>query len=101
MRGLVYRDDRNGPTVLWNPEIVERRGRQVGWEGCLSLPDLYRIERPQAIAVTAFDVVGDPVRMRFHDTQARLLCHEVDHLEGRLIDVFARDVRKRKLREGP
>lgn len=96
LRGMAYRDREDGPTVLWNMQIVARKGRQLGWERCLSLPDAYFVERPRSIVVTGVDVLGVDVRFPAHDFQARMLCHEYDHLEGRLVDAIAKQVRRHK-----
>lgn len=93
---MIVRHELEGPTILSNPRIVEQRGKRTGWEGCLSLPDLYLVRRPCSVVVEAQDIVGDPVRLRAREFFARLLAHEVDHLEGRLIDAAALEVRERR-----
>ncbi len=71
--------------VLINPEIVGRRGRQLGWEGCLSVPNLVaEVERPAELTVAGLDRVGRPVRHRCTGLLARTVAHEMDHLAGRL-----------------
>lgn len=97
LRMMIVRHEIEGPMILANPKIVDRKGRQLGWEGCLSLPDeLFFVERPRSVVVEALDVVGDPVRLRASDFFARLLSHEIDHLDGRLVDGLAKEVRRRK-----
>ena len=71
--------------VLINPEIVARRGRQLGWEGCLSVPNLVaHVQRPAEVTVVGIDRGGRPVRYRCSGLLARAVAHEVDHLAGRL-----------------
>lgn len=96
LRLMVYLDSQDGPTVLANAHVVDRRGKQTGWESCLSFPDLkFRVERAQAVVVEADDILGLPVRLKFHDFPARLMQHEIDHLDGRLVDAIAKDSRRR------
>lgn len=79
--------------VLINPEIVGRRGRQRGWEGCLSVPNLVAlVDRPAEVTVAGIDRGGSSVRYRCAGLLARAVAHEVDHLEGRLyVDLVGLD----------
>jgi len=71
--------------VLVNPEIVGRSGRQLGWEGCLSVPHTVApVERALEVVVRGRDLAGHSVRYRRRGLVARAIEHEVDHLEGRL-----------------
>ena len=66
-----------------NPEIYEREGSQVGEEGCLSVPGLVgTVERPEKIKMRAQDIDGNWKEYEFEDFEARVMCHEYDHLEG-------------------
>ena len=68
-----------------NPEIIETDGEQTGYEGCLSLPDLYGIvTRPEYVKVRAFDRFGNEFTVDGHGLTARAFCHETDHLEGKI-----------------
>lgn len=69
--------------VLINPKIVHRKGEQIGPEGCLSIP-LLRGDVPRAyeIVVKAVDADGRPLRRRASGFEARVIQHEVDHLDG-------------------
>jgi len=70
---------------LIDPEIVSRKGSEVADEGCLSLPRLFgEVERPTEVVVRARDLSGKWVKIRGEGLLARALCHEVDHLDGRL-----------------
>jgi peptide deformylase len=72
-------------TPLIDPEIVSRKGAEVSDEGCLSLPRLFgEVERPTHVVVRARDLSGKWVKIRGEGLLARALCHEVDHLDGRL-----------------
>jgi peptide deformylase len=69
--------------VFINPVIRNRSGSAVGEEGCLSLPGLYAdVARPEAITVEAFDIDGQPFRIKTDDLPARVIQHETDHLDG-------------------
>lgn len=75
--------DREGELVLVNPEILERKGREYGEEGCLSFPGLYaEVERALRIQVRYQDLQGQVHERRFEDFVARVIQHEVDHLRG-------------------
>ncbi len=69
--------------VFINPAIKNRSGTAVGEEGCLSLPGLYAdVARPEIITVDAFDLDGQPFRVKVDDLPARVIQHESDHLDG-------------------
>ena len=66
-----------------NPVITETEGSQVGEEGCLSVPDLVgTVERPEKIRIQALDLDGQMQEYEFEGFDARVMCHEYDHLEG-------------------
>jgi peptide deformylase len=71
-------------TVLVNPVLTPiGEGRAEGWEGCLSIPDLRgKVSRWTALAVEGLDRRGRPVSYEARDFHARVLQHEVDHLDG-------------------
>jgi peptide deformylase len=73
--------------VLINPRITQNRGNQlVLAEGCLSCPDIkVEIARYPEIKVRGFDVHGQKIGKRYLDFVARIVQHEMDHLEGKLI----------------
>ena len=70
-------------TVFINPEITSRKGSELGEEGCLSLPDLYAdVRRAEAITVEAYDLDGQGFEFTLDDLPARVVQHELDHLDG-------------------
>jgi peptide deformylase len=106
-RLLVFQASHDAePTALINPEIVWSSAEEaVAEEGCLSLPRVSMdVERPLYVAVSGLDVDGDRVRLEASGLEARVLQHEIDHLDGILIlDRTERDQRKgalRALRDG-
>jgi peptide deformylase len=106
-RLLVYRVQQQGElAALVNPEI-EWAGRDTESmeEGCLSLPGvLVDVDRPIHVRVRAKNEYGEPILIEASGLEARVIQHEIDHLDGVLIlDRTSRDQRKeamRVLREG-
>jgi peptide deformylase len=101
-RVLVYRVEPDAPLgVLVNPEI-EWKGDEleVMEEGCLSLPGVgVEVERPVHVRVRATDERGAPLTIEASGLEARVIQHEVDHLDGVLIlDRTTRDQRKQAMR---
>ncbi len=69
--------------TLINPEIVKAQGRQVGPEGCLSIPGwVGDVPRADLITVKAIDLDNKPIRLKKSGFVARVLQHEIDHLDG-------------------
>jgi peptide deformylase len=66
-----------------NPRIVEQEGVCVMEEGCLSIPEIREeVERPERIRLRWQDLDGKPQEHWFEDLEARVIQHELDHLEG-------------------
>ena len=93
-RRVVVIDVGDGLVELINPEITSREGSQCGREGCLSLPGRQGIvTRPNKVTVKAQDRKGNPIELSAEGFFARAVCHELDHLDGRLyIDVMDREL---------
>jgi peptide deformylase len=71
--------------ILFNPLIVEQQGEAVCEEGCLSVPDITeKVSRPYRVTVKALDLEGREILVEGEDYLARALCHEIDHLDGKL-----------------
>jgi peptide deformylase len=90
--------------VLINPEIVEKNGRQVGEEGCLSIPGFREdVKRALKIRLRAQDVEGGFFEIGGEELLARAMQHELDHLNGILfinhVSPLKRDLIKRKIRK--
>ena len=82
---VIEIDKEDGLIELVNPEIVSTSGRQIGLEGCLSLPGQWGIvERPWKVTVKAQDRNGEEFEITGEGLLARCLCHELDHLDGNL-----------------
>ncbi|MFL5860613.1 MAG: peptide deformylase [Solirubrobacteraceae bacterium] len=101
-RVLVYRVHQQSPVAaLVNPEI-EWTGDELETleEGCLSLPHVHvDVERPVHIVVTALNEYGEPIRIEASGLEARVIQHEIDHLDGVLVlDRVSRSQRKEAMR---
>lgn len=73
------------PLVLINPEIIETSGSQTGDEGCLSVPGMSgTVTRPNHVKVRALDEKMEEYILEGEELLARAICHETDHLHGRL-----------------
>ena len=106
-RLLVYRAYPEDPLVaLVNPTLTwQSEEQESAEEGCLSLPGVHvEVERPARVRVQAQDGHGDPLEIEAEGLVARVIQHEIDHLDGVLIlDRISREARKeamRALREG-
>jgi peptide deformylase len=104
-RILVYRaSDEDEPKVLINPQLVERSDEtEVGTEGCLSLLGgelQVPVARHLRVRVSGRDASGDAVDLDVEGFEARVIQHEIDHLDGILIFDRAEDQERREaLRE--
>lgn len=77
------RDDRSGELVLCNPRITRKKGREFGEEGCLSFPGIHaEVERWVDITVAYQDLDGRECTMTATGWLARIVQHELDHLDG-------------------
>ena len=102
-RALVYRayadDDITAlvnPVIEWQSEELE-----IAEEGCLSLPGVHvEVERPARVRVRAQDAGGAELSVEAEGLRARVIQHEIDHLDGVLIlDRISRQARKEAMRE--
>ncbi len=102
-RVLVYRVAEEGPTrVLVNPRVTRASDEtETDQEGCLSIGEvLMDVPRAVSITVEAKDVDGTPLTLEADDYEARVIQHEMDHLDGILIlDRTSKDQRRAALRE--
>jgi peptide deformylase len=102
-RVLVYQLGGDAPlAALVNPEIEWRSDdEETVEEGCLSLPGVHvDVDRAIHVRVRAHDQNGDEVRIEASGLEARVIQHEVDHLDGLLIlDRTTREQRKQAMRE--
>jgi peptide deformylase len=101
-RLLVYRVEHDSPVnALVNPVLEWSGGdKETMEEGCLSLPGVHvDVERPVHVRVRARDAGGDEILVEASGLEARVIQHEMDHLDGVLIlDRTPRDQRKEAMR---
>jgi peptide deformylase len=101
-RLLVYRVQSGAPlAALANPVIEwSSNEEETAEEGCLSLPSVHvEVERPVHVRVRAQDEYGEPILIEASGLEARVIQHELDHLDGVLIlDRTPRDQRKEAMR---
>ena len=88
-RVVVIETPEDGLIEFINPEILSCSGEQVGEEGCLSVPGRWGItKRPMHVTVRALDRHGMPFEITGSGLLAKAMCHEIDHLDGKLyIDI--------------
>jgi len=80
---IIVMNPNRKPLVLVNPIITDREGSLIAEEGCLSIPGLYGdVERFAKVTVEGFDRKGRPVAYEMEGMSARIIQHEIDHLDG-------------------
>ena len=105
-RILVMDDGKRGVQALINPVIESRSGTVREEEGCLSLPGIFaEVERSRTITVRATDADGKPISFEAGGLKARVVQHELDHLDGvlfidRLPPVTSDRIKKKIQKEG-
>jgi peptide deformylase len=101
-RVLVFRAYTDDPiTALINPELDwSSEELEIAEEGCLSLPGVHvEVERPGQVRVHGQDATGAPLEIEAEGLEARVIQHEIDHLDGVLIlDRISREARKEAMR---
>ena len=100
LKRLFVFDVGEGPQAVINPVISDHRGEWVFEEGCLSIPGLSgEVVRPKEVHLTGVDLDGGAVSFEADELLARVVQHELDHLDGVLfIDRMEPDARKEALR---
>ncbi len=79
-------DDGKDLLILINPKITYKKGKVVAFEGCLSLPGCeLEIKRPEKITVEYLNKRGLEQKLKANGLLARVICHEIDHLEGKTL----------------
>jgi len=96
-------DDRSPSYVMFNPIILESSGEVVMKEGCLSYPGLFlNVKRESTVKVAWFDAAQKPQEREFTGLTARIVLHELDHLDGvcftRLVPKVSLDIAKGKVK---
>ncbi len=97
-------EDESKKLVIINPEITLREGKQVGEEGCLSIPGFREpLTRANKVSVRARNEKGEPIELSGEELLARALQHEIDHLKGVMfinhLSTLKRDLIRRKIKK--
>lgn len=94
LRRIVVIEVEEGNLIeLINPKIIAYAGEQDGTEGCLSVPNKWgTVKRPMHVTVRAINRHGEEFEITGSELLARALCHEIDHLDGKLYIDIARDI---------
>jgi len=80
---------------LINPVLVDSEGEIEGNEGCLSIPGKTgRVVRPEKVRIKAYNRFGEEITVEGEGLLARILCHELDHLNGILYTDIASEVKE-------
>jgi peptide deformylase len=92
-------EDHSGLLEMVNPEILESEGTQTGREGCLSVPGRQGVvTRPERVKVTFQDRQGEWMELETEGFEARAICHETDHLDGKLyVDMMDRELTEEEI----
>ena len=92
-RVVVIETPDEGLFELINPKIIAYSGEQEGEEGCLSVPGRWGIvKRPMHVTVRAMNRKGEVVDITGSGLLARAICHELDHLDGKLYIDIAKEM---------
>ena len=93
-------DEEYEPLVLFNPELLSSDGEIVAEEGCLSIPDVTAdVKRPESIVVEGVNLQREAIRIETDGLLARVLQHEIDHLNGVLFIDRISGLKRRLLSE--
>ena len=99
LKRIVVIDVGEGPIVMINPKILETSGSQTGSEGCLSVPGKNgTVTRPMYVKAEFYDEAMEKCIIEGEELLARAICHELDHLEGKLyVDLVEGKLRDNEL----
>ena len=85
LKRIAVIDIGEGAHEFINPRIIDASGEQTDTEGCLSCPGVWgTVSRPNFVTVEAYDRNGDRFILSASELFARAICHELDHLDGKL-----------------
>ena len=93
-------EDKAGPQVFINPEILSRAGEQVYQEGCLSVPGIFAdVTRADSIEVRFLDRQGQTQELQVDGLLAVCIQHEMDHLDGKLFVDYLSPLKREMVRK--
>ena len=100
LQRIIIADTGDGLLTLINPELIQQEGKEQMEEGCLSLPDIHvNVSRNVSILVRGWDINGKQRQLELMGLMARVVQHEIDHLNGRLIIDYANTIARLKMAE--
>ncbi len=90
--------------ILINPELISQDGKLISEEGCLSVPDIKKkVARPSRVIIRGIDLKGNEKTVEAEGLLARVLCHEIDHINGKLfidhLSLLKKSLIKKKLKK--
>ena len=92
--------EKNEPHALINPTILEKDGKTISEEGCLSVPGYFaEVERAERIRVAFTDREGEAREMDAEGLLAVCIQHEIDHLDGKLFVDYLSEAKRQRLRK--
>ncbi len=97
-------EDSQSLIILANPELINQEGEVILEEGCLSVPDIQeKVARPFRVVVKGMDLDGQEKIIEAEGLPARVICHEIDHINGKLffdrISPLKKNLIKKKLKK--
>jgi peptide deformylase len=97
-------DNNKSEAYMINPLILDSQGEVIEWEGCLSFPGVtIKVKRPRQIKIKYFDTEGKEYINEFKDFTARIIQHEIEHLQGKVFTQYLskikRDLVNRKMKK--
>jgi peptide deformylase len=91
-------EDTPSPGAIINPKVVSREGSIIDEEGCLSFPELYlKIPRPEKIRIQGKNLYNEDFVLDAEGIMARVIQHELDHLDGILFIDYVSEEEREKL----
>lgn len=88
------------PIILINPMILDSHGKETSEEGCLSIPDVHaEVERAKEIHLRYYDFNLKEVNTELSGFAARVVQHEIDHLNGKLFIDYLDDEKKKEIKK--
>jgi peptide deformylase len=100
---LSVGEDSRNLIILINPELISQEGELIHQEGCLSVPDINeKVARPFRVIVRGIDPKENEKTIEAEGLLARVLCHEIDHINGKLfidhLSLLKKSLIKKKLK---
>lgn len=101
---LSVGQDSQNLIILINPELISQEGEVISEEGCLSVPDINeKVARSYRVIVKGIDLKGNEKIVEAEGLLARVLCHEIDHINGKLfidhLSLLKKNLIKKKLKK--